>query len=90
MQMAVGEEAVSLPSQTSRRREFGAIKPTSPARRVALIAMMCVMGCALVATLSHVSAGARYYGLVAAHKQAAATQEVIAGSPGLHRLSHLS
>jgi hypothetical protein len=54
MQMAVGEEAVLLPTHTpSPRRVGGAIKPTSPAR---------------------------YYGLVAAHKQAAATQEVIAGA----------
>jgi len=74
----VGEEAVLLPTHASRCPQSGkGYHATSQrARRVAIGSLMLLMSCALVGTLSHVSAGARYYGMQAAHKQAAATQQL--------------
>ena len=92
--MAVGEEAVLLPTHASRCPQSGkGYHATSQrARRVAIGSLMLLMSCALVGTLSHVSAGARYYGMQAAHKQAAATQQVTlcALSPPLIHASFMS
>merc|ERR1711871_702682 len=76
--MAVGEEATLLPTHASRCPKSGAghHAASQRARRVAIGGLMLVMSCALVGTLSHVSAGARYFGMQAAQKQAAATQQL--------------
>jgi hypothetical protein len=71
--MAVGEEAVlRRRSVTSRTSSNLAINP----KNFIVLASMMLMGFALVVTLSHVSAGARFYGLQQAKQRSALTQKV--------------
>jgi hypothetical protein len=72
--MAVGEVAVlrDRPSAVASSSSNVVANP----KNFMVTASMVLMGLALVGTLSHVSAGARFYGLQQAKQHSALTQKV--------------
>ena len=74
--MAVGEEHKPiLPTGMPRPGGARSQRSADLVKRTGIAVLMCFMAVALVGTLSHVSAGARYFGMQAAQEKAAATQQ---------------